>query len=82
KGYITNTILPDDMVLKNYRNLFEIERAFRMSKTDLRIRPVYHRLRRRIEDLICIAFTAHCIYQRTEARTQKREIFAITENGQ
>ena len=49
KGYMTNTKLPDDMVLENYRNLFHIERAFRMSKTDLRIRPVYHRLRHRIE---------------------------------
>jgi transposase len=37
-----------------------------MSKTDLRIRPIYHRLRNRIEAHICIAFTAYCIYKELE----------------
>ncbi len=66
KGYITNTKLSDDIVIENYRNLFHIERAFRMSKTDLRIRPIYHRLRHRIEAHICIAFTAYTIYKELE----------------
>ena len=43
-----------------------VEKAFRMSKTDLRIRPIYHRLRDRIEAHICIAFTAYCIYKDLE----------------
>lgn len=58
KGYITNTKLSDKEVIENYKNLWHIEKAFRMSKTDLRIRPIYHRLRRRIEAHICISFTA------------------------
>jgi transposase len=66
KGYITNTKLSNETVLENYRNLFHIERAFRMSKTDLRIRPIYHRLRHRIEAHICIAFTAYTIYKELE----------------
>ncbi len=66
KGYITNTKLSDEIVIENYRNLFHIERAFRMSKTDLRIRPVYHRLRHRIEAHICIAFTAYIINKELE----------------
>jgi transposase len=66
KGYVTNTKLSDDIVIENYRNLFHIEQAFRMSKTDLRIRPVYHRLRHRIEAHICIAFTAYTIYKELE----------------
>ena len=37
-----------------------------MSKTDLRIRPIYHRLRDRIEAHICISFTAYCIYKELE----------------
>ncbi len=45
KGYITNTKLTDSEVIENYKNLWHIEKAFRMSKTDLRIRPIYHRLR-------------------------------------
>ena len=37
-----------------------------MSKTDLRIRPIYHRLKYRIEAHICISFTAYCIYKELE----------------
>jgi hypothetical protein len=37
-----------------------------MSKTDLRIRPIYHRLQNRIEAHICISFTAYCIYKELE----------------
>lgn len=37
-----------------------------MSKTDLRIRPIYHRLRHRIEAHICIAFTAYTLYKELE----------------
>jgi len=66
KGYVTNTRLTDEAVMENYKNLWHIEKAFRMSKTDLRIRPIYHRLRNRIEAHLCIAFTAYCIYKELE----------------
>jgi hypothetical protein len=66
KGYITNARLTNDEVIENYKSLWNIERAFRMSKTDLRIRPIYHRLRNRIEAHICISFTAYCIYKELE----------------
>jgi transposase len=66
KGYVTNTKLSDNEVMENYKNLWHIEKAFRMSKTDLRIRPIYHRLRNRIEAHICISFTAYCIYKELE----------------
>lgn len=66
KGYITNTKISDNEVVENYKNLWHIEKAFRMSKTDLRIRPIYHRLQDRIEAHICIAFTAYCIYKELE----------------
>ena len=66
KGYVTNTKLSNDEVIENYKKLCSIERAFRMSKTDLRIRPIYHRLRNRIEAHICLSFTAYCIYKELE----------------
>jgi len=72
KGQQTNTTLSNDMILENYRNLFHVEQAFRMSKTDLRIRPIYHRLKHRIEAHICIAFTAYTIYKELE-RVLKEE---------
>lgn len=71
KAYVTNTKLNDKQVLENYKNLWHIERAFRMSKTDLRIRPVYHRLQDRIEAHICISFTAYCIYKDLERALYK-----------
>jgi transposase len=66
KGYITNAELSDKKVIENYKNLWHIEKAFRMSKTDLRIRPIYHRLKHRIEAHICVSFTAYCIYKELE----------------
>jgi transposase len=61
KGYVTNTRLSAQKVIDNYSNLWYIERAFRMNKTDLRIRLLYHHLRNRIEGHICICFTAYTI---------------------
>ena len=60
-------------VIKNHGELWHIERAFRMSKTDLRIRPIFHRLRRRIEAHICISFAAYSIYKELERALNKQE---------
>ena len=68
KGYVTNTELNKDQVIEQYGNLWKIERAFRISKSDLRIRPIFHRLRPRIEAHICIAFCAYKIYKELERK--------------
>lgn len=73
KGYITNTKLTKKQIVDHYSNLWHIEKAFRMSKTDLRIRPIYHRLRRRIEAHICISFTAYSIYKELERVLNKEK---------
>lgn len=66
KGYVTNTLLARTDVIGNYSQLWQVEKAFRISKTDLRIRPVYHRIKERIEAHICICFTAYAIYKELE----------------
>jgi transposase len=66
KGYITNTNLQAKLVIEKYNQLWQIEKAFRISKTDLQIRPIYHRLKHRIEGHICIAFAAYAIYKELE----------------
>lgn len=66
KGYVTNTALTREKVIENYAQLWNIEKAFRISKTDLRIRPVYHRLRNRVEAHICICFAAYSVYKELE----------------
>lgn len=70
KGYVTNAALAKEEVIKQYKQLWHIEKAFRISKSDLRIRPVYHRLKRRIEAHICISFLACKLYKELD-RTLK-----------
>jgi transposase len=72
KGYTTNTTLTKEEVISNYRHLWKIEKAFRISKTDLKIRPVYHRLERRIKAHICIAFVAYKIYKELERQLNEK----------
>jgi hypothetical protein len=68
KGYLTNTALPPRAVIENYGQLWHVEKAFRISKTDLRIRPMYHRRRQRIEAHVLVAFVAYTIYKELERR--------------
>lgn len=73
KGYLTNTDLTKDEVIENYGHLWKIEKAFRISKNELKIRPVYHRLDRRIEAHICIAFVAYKIYKELERQLKQKQ---------
>jgi len=73
KGYLTNTTLSDQMVLENYQQLWQIEKAFRIAKTDLKIRPIYHRLHRRIEAHICITFVAYKVYKELERLLKEKQ---------
>lgn len=73
KGYITNSSLSVAEILENYGHLWQIEKAFRVSKTDLRIRPIYHRIQRRIEAHICISFAAYKLYKELERQLKEKE---------
>jgi transposase len=77
KGYVTNCKLKLEEIIENYKNLWHIEKAFRMSKTDLRIRPIYHRLRKRIEAHICLSFVAYSIYKELD-RVLKIEKYPLS----
>ncbi|TCV13646.1 DDE family transposase [Sphingobacterium alimentarium] len=66
KGYMTNCNLSKEDVIKQYSLLWNIERTFRISKSDLQIRPLFHRLRKRIESHICISFAACKVYKELE----------------
>ena len=81
KGYITNTKLPIDEIIKQYGNLWNIEKAFRIAKSDLRIRPIYHRLRKRIESHICIAFCAYKVYKELERQLKIKNISLSVEKA-
>lgn len=74
KGYVTNTHLPRKEIIGQYSQLWQVEKAFRISKTDLRIRPIYHRLKNRIEAHICICFAAYAIYKELERILKENRI--------
>lgn len=81
KGYITNASLSKEEVLENYKDLWQIEKAFRIAKTDLEIRPIYHRLQRRIEAHICLAFVAYKIYKELERQLKFKKTTMSAEQA-
>jgi hypothetical protein len=76
KGYSTNlqhcpdgTPVTAEFVIASYHRLFEIEKSFRMSKSDLQARPVYHHKRESIDAHLAIVFAALATSRWIEART-------------
>lgn len=73
KGYITNTNLDKDQVIENYNNLWKIEKAFRITKNEIKVRPVFHYKQRRIEAHISIAFVAYKVYKELERQLLEKK---------
>ena len=70
KAYITNIENPDpEFVIGSYHQLWHIEKSFRMSKHDLRARPIYHRKRDSIEAHLSVVLAALAITRLIEDRT-------------
>ena len=66
KGYLTNTDISMEAVYAAYHNLWNVERAFRIAKSKIEMRPMFHFTRRRIEAHICICFVALKVYKELE----------------
>ena len=75
KGFATNdfTLNAND-VIAHYKNQYDVERAFRISKTDLKIRPIYHRLENRIKAHILISFVSYAVYKEFERKIKRANI--------
>src|SRR5690606_21838241 len=73
KGYLTNSDMSTDDILDSYKQLWQIEKAFRVAKSELKIRPVYHRKQRRIEAHICINFAAYKVYKELERQLKQKQ---------
>lgn len=74
KGYLTNTTIPAEEVYVAYHNLWNVERAFRISKSKIEIRPIFHFTRRRIEAHVCICFVALKVYKELERLLKQSDI--------
>lgn len=72
KGYYTN--LPefeasDQLIIEHYHNLWHVDQAFRISKSDLQIRPIFHFKHETIEAHILICFMALAVCKYMELKT-------------
>ena len=66
KGYLTNANIPTGEVYAAYHNLWHVERAFRISKSKIEIRPMFHFTHRGIKAHVCICFVALKVYKELE----------------
>jgi transposase len=65
-AYMTNTELPAQRVYEEYSGLWQVERAFRITKGTLNLRPMFHFTQKRIEAHVCICFVAYKVYREPE----------------
>lgn len=70
KGLIVNknSTLSNDEILTQYNNLWQVEESFRITKHDLKIRPVYHWKPSRVKAHIAISFASLLIVRHLEYR--------------
>ena len=71
KGYVTNidpAVMDGPAVVAAYHDLYQVERSFRMTKSDLAARPVFHRLEDSIEAHLTIVFAALAVSREAQAR--------------
>jgi hypothetical protein len=72
KGYVTNIgadVMPAGEVIASYHDLWHVEQSFRMSKTDLRARPMFHHTKDAIEAHLTIVFAALAVSREVQNRT-------------
>jgi hypothetical protein len=72
RGYYTNLLQEsDETIITHYHNLWHVEQAFRISKSDLATRPIYHFKKQTIEAHILICYLALAVSKYLEIKTGK-----------
>ncbi len=71
KGYVTNLDIPNQEIITHYHNLFRVEHAFRIAKSDLEARPIFHHKEASIKNHILICFLALTISVYLELKNKK-----------
>ncbi|MCP4969251.1 MAG: IS1634 family transposase [Arcobacter sp.] len=71
KGIVTNnTILSNEELIHQYSNLWQVEESFRITKHDLKIRPIYHWKPSRVKAHLAISFMAYTLVRYLEHRVR------------
>jgi len=73
KGYYTNLgpEISDELIIRQYHNLWRVEQAFRIAKSDLQMRPIYHFKKYAVEAHMLICFMALAVCKYMEIKTGK-----------
>ena len=72
KGYLTNAVdLTDEEIIAKYFQLWQVEKSFIISKSDLKARPVFHTVKERIEAHLTIVFASLAIIRLVEKAAGK-----------
>ena len=74
KGYISNAELPAQEIVAAYHQLYNVEQSFRITKSKLEVRPMFHFTRKRIEAHICICFVALKVYRELDRLMKKNNM--------
>lgn len=69
KGYVTDLDLNPEKVIDSYHQLFQVEASFRMAKSDLKARPIFHRKRAAIEAHLTIVLASLAVARWIEQLT-------------
>ena len=69
KGYLTNTDLSEQTIIDRYHDLWHVEKSFRITKSDLEARPIFHRLSETIKAHLIIVFAGLAISKYLEIKT-------------
>ena len=71
KGIITNNNdLTNEELIAQYTNLWQVEESFRITKHDLKIRPIYHWKPSRVKAHLAISFMAYTLVRHLEHRVR------------
>ena len=71
KGIITNNSeLTNQELLQQYSNLWQVEESFRITKHDLKVRPIYHHKENRVKAHLAISFMAYTLVRHLEHRVR------------
>ena len=81
-GLITNIKNQNPIeIYERYNELWQIEDAFRINKTDLKIRPIFHWSPKRVYAHIAISYIAYCCYKAVEFKANQNVLEKLSHRA-
>jgi len=70
-GFISNVDLKEEEIIAQYKGLWQVEQSFRLTKHNLKIRPVYHYVDRRIKAHFAICYLSLALVRSLEYKLKQ-----------